>query len=104
MASITKASSPEEEIIAATKAPRLIIPCEYNETAAKPPIQPGIRPSSEPAITCLSGEPCSRPNQRPAEATLTYSIMIIITITKEVMSHELRRTSLRICQNICYLR
>ena len=52
MASITKASSPEEAIIMAIKAPKLSNLCEYIETAAKPPMQPGMMPKPAPKTTC----------------------------------------------------
>ena len=51
IASIIKASSPEEAIIIATRAPKLNIRCVYRETVAKPPIQPGTEPRRAPITT-----------------------------------------------------
>ena len=51
IASITKASSPLEAIIIATRAPKVSILWEYSDTVAKPPTQPGMRPITAPKST-----------------------------------------------------
>ena len=67
VASMTKASSPEEDIIIATIAPNEMIPCVYNDTVANPPMHPGTRPSKEATMTCIAGFPFSLENHAPFE-------------------------------------
>ncbi len=51
IASMIKASSPEEAIIMATRAPKLKRPWVYRETVANPPIQPGTEPRRAAIMT-----------------------------------------------------
>ena len=51
IASMMKASSPEEAIIMAMRAPKLNILWVYSDTVANPPIHPGIDPRSAPKTT-----------------------------------------------------
>ena len=94
--SITKASSPEVAMSIATSAPKLIIPWENKETEAKPPMQPGIHPSSAETTICPNFEPRSRVKKRPPEEMFRLSIINIIITTMPVMSTAARRASNKI--------
>ena len=101
MASMTKASSPDEAIIMATNAPKVSSLCEYIDTAAKPPIQPGIRPKPAPKTTCPMRFCRSLVNHFPCEWMLMYSIINIIIITKPVIKTLFLSTSKNKCENSC---
>ena len=86
IASITNASSPEDAIIIATRAPKLTMPCVYRDTAAKPPMQPGMSPSSAETTTwpaLLFRRAAKRP---PRELMFSVSMSIIITTTSPAIS------------------
>ena len=93
MASMTKASSPDDAIIMATNAPKLSNLWEYIETAAKPPMQPGMRPNPAPKTTCPAGCWRSRENHFPCELRLTNSSNSIMIVTKPVIKTLFLSTS-----------
>ena len=93
---MTKDSSPAVAISMATRAPKLIIPCEYSDTDAKPPIHPGIHPNRAETTICPNLDPCSFLKKRPFELMFRLSIIIIIITTIPVMSTAARRASRRI--------
>ena len=68
--SIKNASSPEVAIIAATKAPVLMILCTYNETAVYAPRHPGIKPRIAARKICFAGLDFKFLLQRPFVKTL----------------------------------
>ena len=95
IASITNASSPDDAIIIATSAPKLNILCVYKETVANPPIHPGMDPRTAPKITCPTLVFLSLWNSFPLDSIFRDSIIIIITITRPVMSTAFLNISMR---------
>ncbi|OPZ47550.1 MAG: hypothetical protein BWY95_01413 [Bacteroidetes bacterium ADurb.BinA104] len=95
MASITNASSPDEAIIIATSAPKLISPWVYSDTDANPPIHPGIIPRNADTKTCVTRRSRRRLNRRPSDFMLNTSMSIIIMITRPVTRMAVRRESVR---------
>ena len=100
MASMTKASSPEEAIIMAIRAPKLNILWVYKETVAKPPIQPGIEPRRAAITTCPVFVFLSPLNTIPCDSMFKDSIIIIMTTTRPVISTEFLNMSMKRCMMI----
>ena len=103
MASMMKASSPDEAIIMAIKAPKLNSLCEYIDTAAKPPMQPGMMPKPAPKTTCPKWLWRSLVNHFPWECMLTYSIISIMIITRPVIKTLFLSTSNDKCKKSCMI-
>ena len=100
MASMTNASSPDDAIIMAIKAPKLNILCVYKETVAKPPIQPGIEPKSA-AMTTWPVFVFLRPLKTiPRDSMFKDSIIIIMTTTRPVIRIEFLNMSRNRCISI----
>ena len=80
-----KASSPDEAIIMATRAPKLNIRWVYRDTAAKPPIHPGMEPRRD-AMTTWPNFVFLRPlKTMPLDSMFKDSIIIIMTTTSPVI-------------------
>ena len=97
IANMTNDSSPEEAIIMATRAPKLIILCVYSDTVAKPPIQPGIEPRRDAMITWPVLVFLSPLNTIPLDSMFKDSIIIIITTTRPVIRMLFLSMSMKRC-------
>ena len=97
IASMTKASSPDEAIIIATRAPKLNSLWVYSETVANPPMHPGTDPSRAATITCPSLVLLNPLNSSPLDSMFSDSIIIIITTTSPVIRIEFLSISINKC-------